>query len=169
MKAFKLLSLTLLMPMLVNAQAKSPTISCESLDVPTTTYKLSPGADKKTIMKVKHFHGTAYAPIHSGVITGSDLGYLKMKADVIAKLGDEFTVTFDQCENFGEALWACSNANKQEINGVKLSGTGFNTRVIESKSYDDVFKSYQVIFNFIYEGMMYEMPMNFSPEECVMK
>lgn len=168
MKAFKLFSLVLLLPMLGHGQAKAPHISCAN-EMPSTTYNLTTEKDQTINLRIKHFFGTAYAPIHSGVITSSDFSYLKSKANVIAKLGEEIQVTFDRCENFGEALWACSNSKSQDINGVQVSGTGFNTRVIETKSYDNIFKTYQLVFNFVYEGMMYEIPMNFSPEECVIK
>lgn len=171
MKSYFLLLFVLILPMMGLAAPAQPQITCGN-EMPTTTFVLKPAkADGKDInqLTVKHYIGAANAPIHNGVITAHDFEYLKFKAEIMAKLGDEFKINFDanKCENFGKDLWSCSNSEKQKINAVTVTGTNLVTRVIEAKIYEYTFKTYQVTFSFIYDSVMYDMPMIFSPEECL--
>lgn len=169
----KVVFVLLMLVPLTGFSAAAPQMNCSG-DMPSTVFEMkSTQEDSKEVMKlrVKHFFGTDYAPIHSGVITANDIPYLAKKGEIIKKLGDEFVVDFqpERCEVFGEGIVNCYNSEKQKINGVAVSGTSFTTKTIETKVYDYTFKGHQVVFSFIFDSVMYEIPMNYSPEECLFK
>lgn len=127
--------------------------------------------DDSVDFKVVHYFGAANAPIFDGVVIGSDLPYLKQKSEVIKKLGDSFTVQFkkSKCEKTGDGLYSCFSNVPVTINGVQINGYNFVTRTVETKFHDFTFKTRQLIFSFIYDHIYYDMPMNFTLEECDFK
>ncbi len=149
----------------------TPDFTCMN-EFPTTAFYSKPiknaDGDELVEFKVVHHFGAKNAPIFQGVITAHDFPYLKQKAEVMEKLGDTFTVRFKKvkCEKHGEDLFSCAASGDSEINGVKVGGFGFVTRVIDTKVYEYSFKSHQINFSFIYNDMSYDMPMTFNPEEC---
>ncbi|WP_413943669.1 hypothetical protein [Bdellovibrio sp. HCB-162] len=150
-----------------------PEFTCMTELPSTTFYVKSNGSQSEplTELKVVHHFGANTMPIHQGVVLASDFAYLQQKANLMKKLGDTFTVRFksDKCENFGPGLYSCGSSDAIEINGLDIKGYSLVTRVIETKVYEYTFKSYQVTFSFNFEGMSYDMPMVYSPEECNFK
>ena len=149
-----------------------PSFRCET-ELPTTTMEILPANTSEGDLKfrVSHHFGLKNLPIASGVITNNDFAYLQAKAEVLKKLGESFSVPLKSknCEKFADDVYSCFSAEPFEINGTKVSGYNFTTRVVNTKVYDYDFKSHQVVFSFYYQGMGYDMPMNYSPEECKFK
>lgn len=146
-----------------------PSFRCQT-EMPTTTMEILPAntSDGDLKFHVTHHFGLKNIPVASGVITSNDFANLQVKAEVLKKLGEDFSVPIKSknCENFGPEIYSCFSAEPFEINGTKVSGYNFSTRVVNTKVYEYDFKSHQVVFSFFYQGMSYDMPMNYSPDEC---
>lgn len=140
-------------------------------EFPTTTYELKTDTSKKdpeVLFSVIHHFGTKNMPIHNGIITPSDFPYLQRKAEVMEKLGSDFTVSFkkERCEVSGPELVSCGSSTPAIINGTEVRSYGLVTRLVETKVYEYTYKTHQVVFSFVYEGMNYDIPMQYTPQEC---
>lgn len=166
--------IAMLLPVFSFAKSNvGPEFTCMT-ELPTTTfYVRSKGSQSEplTELKVVHHFGANTLPIHNGIVTAVDFPYLQQKANLMKKLGDSFTVNFktEKCEISGPGLYSCASSTPIEINGIDIRSYSFVTRVIETKVYEYTFKSHQVTFSFVFEGMNYDMPMVYSPEECNFK
>ncbi|HEX7674571.1 MAG TPA: hypothetical protein VF412_10380 [Bdellovibrio sp.] len=152
----------------------TPDFTCMN-ELPTTAFYSKPiknqDGDELVEFKVEHHFGAQNAPIFSGVVTAHDFPMLKEKADVMKKLGNTFTVRFKkvECEKHGDQLFSCGHGDDVEINGVKVGGIGFVTRVVTTKVYEYTMTTNEVNFSFILDGMSYDMPMSFGPDECTFR
>ena len=140
-------------------------------EFPSTTYELKTDTSKKDAevqFTVIHHFGTKNMSIHQGIITPYDFPYLQAKAEVMQKLGDNFTVSFkkDRCEVSGPELVSCGSSTPAMINGIEVRSYGLVTRVVETKVYEYTYKTHQVTFSFVYGGMNYDIPMSYTPQEC---
>lgn len=152
----------------------TPNFTCMA-ELPTTSFYAKPikneDGDELVEFKVQHHFGVDNAPMFQGVVTGHDFPYLQQRLEVIKKLGNTFTVKFKKvnCLKSGDELFSCGSGSDSEINGVPVTGFGFTTRVIDTKVYEYKFKSNQVTFSFTYDGMSYDIPMQYGPDECNFK
>lgn len=167
----KSLILALMFPLASLAKTNASVDFTCMTEFPTTTFELKTEAlkqDADVKLTLIHHFGTENMPIHHGLITPSDFPYLQTKAEVMKKLGDNFSVSFKRtrCEVSGPELVSCGSAAPAIINGVEVSSYGLATRLVQTKSYDYIFKVHQVIFSFVYKGMFYEIPMSYNPSEC---
>lgn len=165
-----LLLMLLSTPSVFAFEAKDLRFRCMT-ELPSTTFELktiSLSNKSQTTLTMTHHMGSDYAPIQSGVILASDLPSLKDKSDLIKKLGDELVLKFDSnaCSISGPGLYSCASRNALDLNGVSVSGFGFSTRVVETKIYEETFKSHQINFYFIHQGISYDIPMSYSEQEC---
>ncbi|AHI05557.1 hypothetical protein BDW_05245 [Bdellovibrio bacteriovorus W] len=150
--------------------SQAPSFYCGA-ELPLTSVMAEPSssdAKAPVIFKIKHHFGAHTAPVFSGVVTMADLNHIQEKISLYQKLGDEIVIAFDKqkCENFGGSVWSCFRNDSFDLNGVPLKGVSFTTREVETKVYDYVFKSYNVVFSFILDGRSYDMPMSYSSDEC---
>jgi hypothetical protein len=149
-----------------------PLFICET-ELPSTSMEVrsSISAPASLELEVNHHFGADSVPVAMGVVTARDLIDLQAKATTLKKLGDHFVVPFQSknCDYFGPELFSCFSRDETNINGLKVSGYGFTTRVVHSQIYDYDFKSHQVVFSFFYNGIGYDMPMSYSPAECRFK
>lgn len=171
MKIYKLVFVSLIFtPLLAFGVNSAPKFYCGA-EMPLTSVTAIPSssdAKAPVIFKIKHHFGAHTVPVFSGVVTAVDLPHIQEKIALYQKLGDEIVIAFDKdrCENFGGSVWSCYRSENFDLNGVPLKGGGFTTREVETKVYDYVFKSYNVVFSFIFEGRSYDMPMSYSTNEC---
>ncbi|WII72727.1 hypothetical protein QJS83_02435 [Bdellovibrio sp. 22V] len=128
-------------------------------------------SEPTTEMQIVHHFGADAVPVHNGVVTAYDFAHLEKKSKLLRKLGDKINVTFKtkNCETFGDDLYSCSSSDPIEINGLDIKGYSVVTRLVETKVYEYSFKAHQVVFSFLFEGMNYDIPMSYSPEECRFK
>ena len=169
----KLSILALLLPLTAFAKTAEKVDFVCMTEFPTTTYELKEQDVKNgdVYFSVTHHFGTKNMPIHNGIITPSDFPYLQKKAEVMKKLGDNFMVVFkkDRCQISGPELYSCASSKPTDINDVEVRSYGVVTRIVETKVYEYSYKTHQVVFSFVYDGMNYDIPMSYTPEECQFK
>lgn len=128
------------------ASAASPAFqfSCVT-SYPTTSFVLKTEGTE-AVLKIIHHNGVKYMPIHEGIITPSDLNYLKQKSEVLTKMGDqtEFRFPLDRCKKYGEGIMSCSGGERKTVGGVEMEALSINTAKIQHQTYDYNFTMYQV-------------------------
>lgn len=132
----------------------------------TTSYVLLEHQDTYEL-QVVHHHGTAFMPIHDGLITIRDLDTLSSWATMFKEMGDRFSISVDKSQcTLNRESWICHHPTSTQIGHLKVEGFIFKLsqeRIITELT--DL-KVHRVSFTIVVDGSAYSLPMRFSAEDC---
>lgn len=136
-------------------------------EFPTTSYFLTESEDLFTL-KIYHHNGTQYLPLFSGTITPKDLSMLEHRSQILQKMGEMSTVSFqkNECSNKG-IYWKCSRRRPVKIGELESSRVYFRMSKKES-TYDDDFswKTTETMLSFMVAGEDITMNYSFFENDC---
>jgi len=138
-------------------------------EFPSTTFEANQIGDE-VHMRVIHHNGAKYAPFHNTLVTPNDIEFLKRRAQVIEKLGDQWNFKWRRsgCNADTPLFFQCvGEAHDFEINGIKIHPWSITVSDVEEKSTWGKFKSKNIRLNFSIEQQSYYVTMNYQPNECV--
>jgi hypothetical protein len=133
----------------------------------STSYALIEHDDKSLELQVLHHNGTSYMPISNALITIADLEYLKMKAQVLEKVGQRYTVTFkpDQCQNEGND-WRCFIPNKVNVGGLTVDNLSLKIYKEDTISKHYEYTIHHIDLSLYMKKKSYDMPMRYYASQC---
>lgn len=135
---------------------------------PLTTSFVAEDLGEEYQLTVLHHNGVKYMPIHSGIITPSDLTYLKAQGEVLTKLGDRFTLKFkkENCKNYGEWRFSCFTRETTKIGSLEVQSAHLSTSTNLQQIFDYEFREVEVHLSLRIEGRSHSIPMKFSDTQC---
>ena len=136
-------------------------------EFPTTSVFME-SEGEETVVNVIHHHGFKYMPLHSGIITPSDLQTMAQKAALFEKLGDryEFRWNSSDCTKVGENIIQCYSGKPTSINGTEVKPFSVYTKATHSQSHAGTFNSLEVSFLIDIEGSSQHFSMSYDASEC---
>ena len=148
-------------------QVSNITMGC-STGMPTTRFELRTEG-QFVIVKTTHVNGTAYMPIHEGVITPSDFPYLEAKAKVLKLTGfqNEFKFPLEKCKIFGHGIMSCAQGERKTFGDTEIEAMNFYTTKTAEKVFDFSFTGWKATMSLHTQGLpVMDMTMDYAPEEC---
>lgn len=135
---------------------------------PLSTSFVADDVGENLNLTVFHHNGVQYMPIHSGIITPSDLGYLKSQGEVLTKLGSDFTVSFNKknCKSYGEWKNSCFTNEKFEVGGLTVDSAHLTTSTSTHEIFDYVFEEIEIHLSLRIEGKSHSIPMKYAKSQC---
>lgn len=93
------------------------------LTLPETTTLLLERDEDQVHLTLTHKNGTKYMPLHSGIITPSDLELLEKRAKILSEMGAEIKYSFpkERCQRRGERL-TCGVRKQMKLGDVEIWG-----------------------------------------------
>ncbi|MGE3260323.1 MAG: hypothetical protein AB7K68_00950 [Bacteriovoracia bacterium] len=169
MKLFSLLlSLLSVHAVAGEAPAEKFGFACKAA-MPTTSFMLEDRGEEM-VLKVLHHNGTAYMPIHEGIIVPNDMAYLERKAKTLPLLGTETEFRFprSRCKTFGEGLISCAGGERRTIGGLDVEALNLVTERNTRQIFDMKFSFTRVVLSLNIAGSppVQEMSMNYYNDEC---
>jgi hypothetical protein len=137
-------------------------------ELPTTTIEATQDGDIVN-MHVFHHNGAKYAPITDSVLTPSDITGLQERADMILKLGDEWSFHWRRsgCNADAPTFFQCVGEAKDfEANGVMVHPVAFTVGEVQEKTMWGTFTRKNVRLDVEIEKKNYRIVMNYGPGEC---
>jgi hypothetical protein len=144
--------------------------SC-STELPTTSIIVET-FDDKVIFRMIHHNGLKFAPIHSGVITQSDIPFIEKKGALFSKMGEQVVLEFDleRCKKHQEGNYSCYNSNPTTIGELAVKSYGLQTYQSTSELYGMSFKNLSFRFNVTVGNRSLSSNMEYDlPNDCLFK
>lgn len=157
-----------ILPFLLLGSFSSASVICAT-DHLTTTYALF-DRENGYEFHIMHHNGIEFMPIHSGIITPSDIQILSENASILKKMGPRLVINFTKSECQGkDGEWFCVKQGKQTLGGLEVSSLSFrlNKKRVISKIFD--YETWNVSFSVVNGNRSYSLPMEYSKDQCVSK
>ncbi len=135
---------------------------------PLSTSMVATSLEDKILFRVIHHNGVKYTPIHFGAVTPQDLKKLEFKANLLAKLGDQFEVSFPKkkCSVFSHQGYECFSEGPGKIGGLDVDGYSFQTYGRESTIYEHTYHSMVATFSIEYDHTYFDITVEYMLENC---
>jgi len=106
-----------------HAVAEKVEFKCVS-GFPTTSFFVKTEG-KDVLVRVIHHNGTKYAPIHEGIVVPNDIDLIKSRAELLAKLGEDFTFRFplEECSANSPGQMVCFAGDTKVFEGQEFTAT----------------------------------------------
>jgi hypothetical protein len=162
-----LLALALVSPISFAAE-QAFSLQC-STDEPTTAFGLTLDGDQY-LLRVRHFNGVEFMPIHEGVIVPHDLPLLRDEAQMLEKMGDyaEFHFPRANCKVYGKGQLSCGDGEKKKFGDTTMQAVGFDTTTVHESAFGQEFDSYKITLSIWVQDFVpvIDMTMNYSSRNC---
>lgn len=114
-----------------------------------------------------HHNGTAFMPIHQGLITTTDLVTLSEDAKVFAPMGERYALKFSksQCQVI-QNDWSCLILEPTQINFLMVKSIGFKAYEQTTITRTATIKTYVLRLSLELPGIAYTLPMEYSARNC---
>ena len=135
---------------------------------PTTTFIVDTQNETVTVQLVSHY-GTKHLPIHSGLVTSSDLPQITKQAELLSKLGSSVTFKWpvSACKQVEHKRFHCFGQGEvKTVNGVEMKGFSIDTGWSDYQNVGGVYRRYNVTLSVIIEKELYSVMMDYTPESC---
>lgn len=126
--------------------------------------------DKEVKVRVIHHNGVKFAPIWSGLITPHDISTITEAADSVAKLGDEFEITWkrDACNADSEMFFQCVGQAQDftTATGEKVHPWAISVYDVTENSIYGEFKKKSISLRFNVDEKSNQITMDYYPKDC---
>lgn len=126
----------------------------------------------EVILTTIHHNGTAFMPIHDGIIVPNDIRYLTEVASILTPMGDrnEFRFPIDKCKVYGPQQIGCSNGSSQKFGNHEMSALYLMTSKINEQAFGESFDQLKVTLSVYIRGFspVQDITMLYSTNECAM-
>lgn len=114
---------TILLASLAHAAADNVEFKCMT-GYPTTSFLAETHGDE-VVVRVIHHHGTQFAPIHEGIVVPNDIELIKSRAELLAKMGTDFTFKFplEKCTVHSPGQMTCLSGDTQVLGGQEFTAS----------------------------------------------
>lgn len=146
-----------------------PNLKCINGGFPTTSFLLTQQQQQNELLVINH-NGAKYAPVYSGIVTPSDVDFIKRSEAFFAKIGDRFAIPYktENCRLDEKKYLTCSLKQVVEISGLKIESAYFTTSESVDKIPDFEFVRTNVRLSLREVGSSedYKLEMSYYGEDC---
>jgi len=139
--------------------------------MPMTSFILKTEGEFAVLTTIHH-NGTAFMPIHEGIVVPNYITYLKDVSSVLPLMGDrnEFRFPITKCKIYGEKQMSCINGSTENFQGREMQALFLSTSKIQESAFgrtsDRIKVSLSVnVSNFV---PVQDIMMNYEVEDCQM-
>lgn len=137
-------------------------------DYPSTSFVIRQEGGR-LLGRVIHHNGLAYMPIHSGIITPSDLKIMSERAATLTQLEPdmEFSWPLEKCVRHDDHRFECFGTDdRREINGKQVVPFALFTSRINHDNIAGQYEDIMVTLTFSIDGKSYATDMNYPVRNC---
>lgn len=139
--------------------------------MPMTSFLLRTDEDDVVLTTIHH-NGTAFMPIHEGIIVPNDITYLKDVSSVLTLMGDrnEFRFPLSKCKIYGPGQMSCIKGSTENFQGREMQALFLATSKIQESIYGRTFERIKVSLSVNVAGFVpvQDIMMVYETNECNM-